>query len=198
MKNHPVVKLARNKGLFRARDAARDGVSPTELKQLVETYQIKKLGRGIYSASDRQETAHDHMAEIAIRYPNAVFCLLTALQIHGLTSQAPHEVWVAIAPKARAPQLTYPPVRVVRFSGDALTSGIEQVSMDGAVQIPVTSVGKTVADCFKFRNKIGLDVALEALREAWRSKKTTMDELWEYAQVCRVHNVMRPYLESLV
>ena len=125
-----------------------------------------------------------------------VFCLLTALQVHGLTTQAPHEVWVALTPNARAPQIDYPPLRIVRFFNPGL--GLEQISLDGVVSIPVTSVAKTVVDCFKFRHKIGLDIALEALRDAWRQKKVTMDELWDVARLCRMSNVMRPYLESLV
>jgi predicted transcriptional regulator of viral defense system len=128
------------------------------------------------------------------KYPCSVFCLLTALQIHGITTQAPHEVWLAINNKAREPSIDYPPLRIARFSGAALTEGVEQKSIDGVVQIPVTSVAKTIADCFKYRNKIGLDVALEALKDAWRQKKVTMDELWEAAKVCRMTNVMRPYL----
>lgn len=198
MDKKTAIKLVCRKGIFRARDAAESGVSSMVLKQMVETYKIKKLGRGIYAPIERMQTESDHLAEIAIRYPNAIFCLLTALQIHELTSQSPHEIWVAVASKARAPQADHLPIRVVRFSGDALTAGIEQVSIDGIVQIPVTCVAKTVADCFKFRNKIGLDVALEALREAWHGKKASMDELWAYAEICRVQNVMRPYLESLV
>ncbi len=138
----------------------------------------------------------DQLAQLAIKYPNVVFCLLTALQIHGLTTQNSHEVWVAIASKARAPIVSYPPLHLVRFSDLGLA--VEQKSIDGVVYVPVTSVAKTIADCFKFRNKIGLHIALEALRNAWKQKKVTIDELWESAQVCRVANVMRPYLESLV
>jgi len=115
--------------------------------------------------------------------------------VHDLTTQSPFEVWLAIPNKARAPKMDYPPLRVVRFSGAALTDGIEEHQIDG-VTVRVTNVARTVADCFKFRNKIGLDVALEALQESWRAKRVTMDELWRYANLCRVANVMRPYMES--
>jgi len=125
-----------------------------------------------------------------------VVCLLSALRFHDLTTQAPFEVWLAIENKALAPRLDYPPLRIVRFSGPALTEGVEEHLVDG-VTVRVTGVAKTVADCFKYRNKIGLDVALEALREAWRAKRMTSDDLWYYAKVCRVANVMRPYLDSL-
>lgn len=139
---------------------------------------------------------HDQLAQLAIKHPNVVFCLLTALQIHGLATQASHQVWVAISPNARALQVSYPPLRIIRLSDPEMQ--VVTISIDGVVRIPVTSVAKTVADCFKFPNKIGFDIALEALRNAWLRKKVTMDELWESAQFCRVANVMRPYLESLV
>jgi len=125
-----------------------------------------------------------------------VICLLSALRFHGLTTQAPFEVWLAIENKALAPKLDYPPLRIVRFSGAAFTEGVEEHLVD-AVMIRVTSVAKTVADCFKYRNKIGLDVALEALREAWQAKRMSSEEIWRFAKVCRVANVMRPYLESI-
>ncbi len=123
-------------------------------------------------------------------------CLLSALRFYNLTTQSPFEVWLAIPNKARAPRMDYPPLRIVRFSGPALTEGIEAHMVDG-VPVRITGVAKTVADCFKYRNKIGLDVALEALREAWREKRVSTDELWRYAELCRVANVMRPYLESI-
>jgi predicted transcriptional regulator of viral defense system len=136
------------------------------------------------------------LAEVAARSPQGVFCLLTALRFHQLTTQSPHEVWLAIPNKAHAPKLDYPPLRIVRFSGPSLTEGIESHTVDGTL-IRVYSVAKTVADCFKYRNKIGLDVALEALRECRREKRASNDELWRYARLCRVANVMRPYLESI-
>jgi predicted transcriptional regulator of viral defense system len=128
--------------------------------------------------------------------PKGVVCLLSALRFHELTTQAPFEVWLAIGEKAWRPRVDYPPLRVVRFSAAALASGVEQHQIEG-VTIPVFSPAKTVADCFKYRNKIGLDVAIEALRECWGSRRCTMDDLWKYAKVCRVQNVMRPYLESI-
>jgi predicted transcriptional regulator of viral defense system len=190
------LELLQAKGLVRAHELAQLGVAGETLQQLMRKGVVVRISRGLYAAPDRALNEHDQLAQLAVKHPNMVFCLLTALQIHGLTTQAPHEVWVAISPNARAPQVRYPPLRIVRLSDPGL--GIEQITLDGVVHIPVTSVAKTVADCFKFRNKIGLDIALEALREAWRQKKVTMDELWEMGQLCRVANVMRPYLESLV
>jgi len=190
------VELLQEKGMVRAHELARIGVAGQTLQQLLRSGALVRIRRGLYTAPDRAMNEHDQLSQLAIKHPNMVFCLLTALQIHGLTTQAPHEVWVAISPNARAPQVSYPPLRIVRLSDPDMQ--VVTISLDGVVRIPVTSVAKTVADCFKFRNKIGLDIALEALRDAWLRKKVTMDELWESAQLCRVTNVMRPYLESLV
>ncbi|MEY4214666.1 MAG: hypothetical protein RL458_2892 [Pseudomonadota bacterium] len=190
------LELLHAKGMVRAHELASIGVTGETLQQLLRTGLLVRISRGLYAAPDRALNEHDQLAQLAIKHPRMVFCLLTALRIHGLTTQAPHEVWVAISPNARAPKVSYPPLRIVRLSGADVQ--VVTISLDGIVHIPVTSVAKTVADCFKFRNKIGLDIALEALRDAWRQKKVTMDELWESAQLCRVTNVMRPYLESLV
>lgn len=193
---NPDLELTLNKSLVRAGELAREGIAGEKLQQLLRSGSLVRVSRGLYAAPDRALTEEDQLAQLAIKYPNLVFCLLTALKIHGLTTQAPHEVWIAISSKARPPSMSYPPLRIFRYNDPGLC--IEQKSIDGVIYIPVTSVAKTIADCFKFRNKIGLDVALEALRDAWRQKKVTMDELWEAAQLCRVANVMRPYLESLV
>ena len=190
------LELLHERGVVRAQELGQLGVGGETLQQLLRKGVIVRISRGLYALPDRALNEHDQLAQLAIRYPRMVFCLLTALQIHGLTTQAPHEVWVAMSPNARAPQVSYPPLRIVRLSDPGMQ--VVAISLDGVVSIPVTSVAKTVADCFKFRNKIGLDIALEALRDAWRQKKVTMDELWESAQLCRVANVMRPYLESLV
>jgi predicted transcriptional regulator of viral defense system len=193
---HPALDLANRQGFVRARELALVGAAGGTLQQLLKTGGLVKVGRGVYALADRKQTELDDLGRIAIKYPRLVFCLLTALQLHGLTTQSPHEVWVAVGQKARAPNIEYPPLHVVRMS--EVDYGIKDVSVDGVVRIPVTDVAKTIADCFKFRNKIGLDVALEALRDAWQQKKVTMDELWQAAEHCRVANVMRPYMESLV
>jgi len=166
------------------------------LAQLAKRGELRKIGRGLYASPLRKESEDSGLAEIATKYPRAVICLLSALSVHGLTTQAPHEVWLAVGSKDRAPKIDYPPIRVVRFGGETLSEGAEVKLIEG-VPVQITNVPKTIADCFKFRNKIGLDVALEALKEAWRDRRVSMDELWHYAQLCRVQNVMRPYLESL-
>jgi predicted transcriptional regulator of viral defense system len=190
---HPGLELAQEKGIVRARELALVGASGGTLQQLLKTGSLVRVGRGVYAPANR---SINELAPISIKSKDLVFCLLTALELHGLTTQSPHEVWVAIGQKTRAPKLEYPPLHVVRMSD--LEFGIMTKTVDEVVQIPVTNVAKTIADCFKFRNKIGLDIALEALRDAWQQKKVTMDELWRAAEHCRVANVMRPYLESLV
>ena len=191
-----LIDLVRNQGLIRPRDLARLGIPRVALTRAVRRGQLERIGRGLYGLPGRPVSAHGVLAEVARRVPKGVVCLLSALRFHGLTTQAPFEVWLAIDNKAIAPKLDYPSLRIVRFSGAALTEGVEVHVVDG-VMVRVTGVAKTVADCFKYRNKIGLDVALEALREAWREKSMTSEDLWRYAKVCRVANVMRPYLESL-
>lgn len=193
---HPAIALANQKGLVRARDLALVGAAGGTLQQLLQTGSLVRVARGVYAPAGRTHTELDDLGPIAIKYPSLIFCLLTALQLHGLTTQSPHEVWVAVGQKARAPKIEYPPLHVVRMSD--VDYGVATIAVSGVVRIPVTNVAKTIADCFKFRNKIGLDVALEALRDAWQQKKVTMDELWRAAEHCRVANVMRPYLDSLV
>ncbi len=193
---HRVEKLLGRGGALRSRELVHAGVTRSELSRLVASGQLLRLGRGLYAAPGYQPGEHQALVAVAKRAPNALFCLLTALRLHDLTTQAPHEVWIAIGNKAHPPRLDYPPVRPVRYSAESLAVGVEQRKVEGAT-LRVTSVAKTVADCFKFRNKIGLDVALEALREARRSKKVSADELWRYARVNRVANVMRPYLEAV-
>jgi predicted transcriptional regulator of viral defense system len=180
----------------RSRDFVAAGIPRSRLSRMVAAGRLVRLGRGLYAAPGYQPGEQASLIEVARRAPKAVFCLLTALRLHDLTTQAPFEVWIAIGNKAYPPRLDYPNLRVVRFSGPALTEGTQVRRIDGT-EIRVTNVAKTVADCFKFRNKIGLDVALEALREALRAKKTTMDDLWRYARIDRVANVMRPYLEAV-
>ncbi len=193
---HPGLDLAKKQGFVRARELALVGAAGGTLQQLLKTGSLVKVGRGVYAPAGRKQTELDDLGPIAIKYPRLVFCLLTALEVYGLTTQSPHEVWVAVGQKARAPNIEYPPLRVVRMSD--VEYGVMTMSVDGVVRIPVTDVAKTIADCFKFRSKVGLDVALEALRDAWQQKKVTMDELWQAAEHCRVANVMRPYMESLV
>ena len=193
---HPAVLLAHEKGLIRASELAKFGASGAVLQKLLETDQLVRISRGVYMPANLMFTEKIDHAVVALKFPQIVFCLLTALQIHELTTQLPHRLWVAIGQKARAPKLAFPPLRVIRMCN--LSFGLTTLVVDGGISIQVTNVAKTVADCFKYRNKVGIDVALEALRNAWAQNKVTMDEIWLAAEHCRVHNVMRPYMESLV
>jgi predicted transcriptional regulator of viral defense system len=192
---HKARKALSRSGTARASELEAAGVPRVQLSRLVAAGDLQRLARGVYALPDYRGTEHSALLTLAKRAPQAVFCLLTALRLHGLTTQAPFEAWIAIGNKDHAPRLDYPPLRVVRFSAPSLAYDVQAMQVDGGT-LRVTSVAKTVADCFKFRNKIGLDVALEALREARRSRKAGADELWRCARVDRVANVMRPYLEA--
>lgn len=183
--------------LTRTRELERQGYSRPRIRALAESGVLEQISRGLYRVAERAPDEHFTMLAVSARVPRAIICLLSALRFHDIGTQSPHEVWIALDRKARKPRLGRLPVRVVRFSGSALKAGVED-RLIGERKVRITSPARTVADCFKYRNKIGLDVALEALREAWRDKRATADELWRYAKVCRVANVMRPYLESLV
>ena len=189
--------LIQRKGAVRSRELVDAGVARVQLSRLVAAGELIRLARGVYTAPGVVlPGSEEGVLVVAERIPEARLCLLTALRLHGLTTQAPFEVWIAIGNKDRPPRLDWPPLRVVRFSGEALTAGVETRTM-GSKQVRVTTVAKTVADCFKFRNLVGLDVAIEALRDALRARATSVDELWKYARICRVSKIMRPYLEAL-
>lgn len=191
-----LVDLAKSRGLIRPSDLEAHGIPRVSLTRAVRRGELERLGRGVYGLPGRNVSSEGTLAEVAIRVPKGVVCLLSALRFHGLTTQAPFQTWLAIANKAAAPKFDYPPLRIVRYSGEALSEGVEEHVVDG-VTVRVTGVAKTVADCFKYRNKIGMDVALEALRDGWAQRKLTIDALWHHAAVNRVANVMRPYLESV-
>jgi predicted transcriptional regulator of viral defense system len=190
------LRLLRKGGLIHTRDLAAAGVPTVVLTRLVRDGAIDRIGRGLYAMPGETGSAHRSLAEVALRVPKGVVCLLSALRVHEIGTQSPFEVWLALPKGTVAPRLPFPALRVIRVSGDAFTEGVAHRTIDG-VDVQVYDAAKTIADCFKFRNKIGLDVAIEALREAWRERKVTPDALWHYAKVDRVANVMRPYLEAL-
>lgn len=192
-----VLKLVRETGLVRVRDVRARGLHPEHLRRLVADGLVERIARGVYAPADIEPTPNHSLAQVAKKVPHGVVCLLSALRFHEIGTQSPFEVWLAIDRRARKPNLRVPKLRIVRFSGAALTAGVERRHIEG-VEVPVYSVAKTVADCFKYRNKIGLDVALEALREGLRSRRFTHDELWEHANIDRVQKVIRPYLEAML
>ena len=195
-RNHQVLELVKKAGVLRPRDLDPHGIPREYLRRLQAQGRLKRLGRGLYALPDHEVGGHHSLAEACKRIPKGVVCLLSALRFHDLTTQAPFEVWLALDEKAWRPQLDYPPLKIVRFSKEALDAGVKKHIIEG-VAVHVTNPAKTVVDCFKYRNKIGLDVALEALRECWNKKCCTMDALWKYAGICRVKNIIRPYLETL-
>ncbi len=191
-----VLELVQRTGVLRPRDLDADGIPREYLRRLLDEGLLERTGRGLYVVAGSKPTPNHTLAEVCKRISHGVVCLLSALRFHELTTQAPFEVWLAIDEKARLPKVDYPPIRIVRFSGKALQFGVQEHRIE-RVAVRVYSPAKTIADCFKYRNKTGLDVALKALRDCWKQRRTTMDELLAAAEVCRAANVMRPYLESL-
>jgi predicted transcriptional regulator of viral defense system len=191
-----ISALAQHHGVLRPRDVEAAGIPREYLLRLLRRGVVERTGRGLYRLSDAPITEQHSLAEVAKRLPNATVCLLSALVFHGITTQIPSEVWVALPRGSRTPRMGNRKLRVVRFAGPALTEGRAEHHIE-SVPVMIYSAAKTVADCFKFRNKIGLDVALEALRECVRQRKATMAEIRRFAEICRVARVMQPYLESL-
>ncbi len=188
-----VLQLLRDHGVLRPRDLDQYGIPRKYLNLLYHKDKIERIERGLYSPKEVEATDYQTLLEVTKGIPNGIICLLSALQFHNLTTQTPPQVWVAIAEKARYPKLPRLPIRVVRFSGKALTEGVD-LHQVANTSLKVYSPPKTVADCFKYRNKIGIDVAIEALRECIRGRKGTFDEIWHFAKICRVSTVMEPYL----
>lgn len=192
-----LLRLARRHGVITARVAARHGIHSQRLTRMVRGGAVERIARGQYRFVGGEVSAHHSLALVSRAVPGGVICLLSALRFHELTTQNPFEVWVAIDRRARRPGLRYPRLRVVRFTGGALTDGVETQRIEGH-PVRVYGVAKTLADLFKYRNKVGLEVALEALREAWRNRRFTMGDLDRHARTCRVERVMGPYIEALV
>lgn len=190
------IRLLEGKGIARTRDLERAGISRTQIRRLVERGLIDRIGRGLYSRAGAVLTERHHLAEAARAVPGGVVCLLSALRFHGLTTQNPFEVWMAIGGKAWRPRLERPPLRLVYLSERAMQEGVEEHDI-GGVPVRIFSAAKTVADCFKFRNKIGTDVAVEALRDYRRLHPKRLEDVWRFAVKDRVTRVIRPYLEAV-
>ena len=193
-----ILKYATQKGAICPKDIEKMGIPRLVLYRLYRKGDLVRVNRGVYSLRDIEPTEYHSYVTVAVTFPNSVICLLSALQYHELTTQMPHKVWIALDRQvdriSRKPSRL--PVSIVRFSGEAFSLGIETHQVEG-VNLRVYSAAKTVADCFKYRNKIGLDVAIEALTDCIRQKKATRDQIWQYAKICRVANVIRPYMEAI-
>jgi len=190
-----VLAMAQEKGILRSQDLENAGIPRVVLTRLHRGRRLIRLGRGLYTLPKTEITEKHSLAEVARRVPHAIVCLLSALRFHELTTQSPFQTWIAIDRKARKPRVKDMALKVVRFSGEARTYGVEEHIVEN-VTVRVTSAAKTVADCFKYRNKIGIDVAIEALRDYYRTRKSR-DAVWQAAKVCRVVSVMRPYMEAM-
>ena len=192
-----VVDLARQTGLLRPRDLAKMGIPRQYLRMAHEQGQLERVARGLSRLPGIIMSQHTSLAEVCKRAPSGVVCLISALSFHGLTTQVPHLVYLAIGEKAHSPRIETVDVQIFRFSGSAFTEGVEKHDIEG-VEVRVYCPAKTVTDCFKYRNKTGLDVAIEGLRDCLRQRKATVDDLVRYGRICRVDRVMRPYMEAVL
>jgi len=192
-----ILNLTEQEGVLRSRDLLPYDIPRVYLSRLVQKGLLRRVGHGLYIRTDAEPTEHHSLAEACKRVPHGIICLLSALQFHNLTTQLPYEVWMAISQTARLPNVSRPAMRFHRFSGSALTEGIEEHQIEG-VQVMVYNPAKTIADCFKYRNKVGLDVAIEALKDCLHQRKATPSTLWNYAKICRMTNVMKPYMEAVL
>lgn len=184
-------------GQLRMAEALREGIARRTLYRLAEEGKLERISRGVYRLADLPEISYPDFVTVSLRAPKSVICLVSALSFHDLTTQVPHSVWIAIPRDSRPPRIDYPPISWVEFSGSAYSSGIEAHPLD-ETEIRVYGPEKTLADCFKYRNKIGMDVVLEALNFYMRGEKRDIDSLLHFARICRVSTVMKPYLEALV
>lgn len=191
------LTLARRLGVLRPRDLEQHGIARTYLARLRDQGLLRQIGRGLYVPTDADQSAESNLAAVGKRFPTGVVCLLSALRVHGLTTQAPFEAWIALPRQARVPKATGLPIRVVRMVAKSLTTGVDTKTIDG-VQVAVFDLEKTVVDCFRFRSRIGLDVALEAMREYLRRPRRNLEKLLRYAGVVRVEKSIRPYLEAML
>lgn len=197
-KREHIQNILSKEGVLRARELVEHGIAPEYLNQLVDEGVVERIARGIYATPGYEASEHFDLVIVQKRVPEGVFCLLTALQFHGLTTQLPSDIYIAIERGQRSPELEWPPLNVFHITTSQFSAGMEEHEVSPGQALRVYSPARTVADCFKFRNRIGLDVAIEALQDCWRQNKATVDELMNYAEICRVKNVMRPYLQAIL
>ncbi len=191
------IDLLRHNGIMRLTELRAHGIHAPTLSRMVEEGEIARRGRGLYELTDAEITLSHSLAEIAVRVPKGIICLISALAYHEITLQSPKSIWLAIGEKDRKPRIDHLTVRVLHFGDAALRSGVQTVKIDG-VAVKIFSPAKTIVDCFRYRRIVGLDVALEALRLALRSRKATPDDIVRFAKALRIWSVLRPYLESVV
>lgn len=196
-KMEQALELTYSRGVVTPKDFLERGIPYSYLQRLEQQGILMRSNWGVYTCIESEEITENHSkVEVCKRVPHGVICLLSALSFHNLTTQDPWQVWLAIDNKAHRPKIDFPPVRLVYMSGEAFASGIEEHEIEGST-VRVYNVAKTVVDCFKFRRKVGQDVAIEALRDYLREDRGSRSELYRYGKICRVYNVMRPYLDAL-
>lgn len=191
------LKLLDAHSMMRLKDFAAHGIGSETLARLVRDGIIVRPARGLYRLTDAPVESGHTLAQAAVLVPKGIVCLVSALQFHGLTLQMPSSVWMAIERTAWRPRIEYPPIRFVRFAGSALTEGVERARIEG-VEVMITDPARTIVDCFRYRAKVGIDVAMEGLREGLRQRKATSDQLWRYAAKARAWSIMKPYIEATV
>lgn len=191
------IFIAVNSGFIKTVQALNAGIQPRTLYALRDSGQLTQISRGVYRLSSLDEPSDIDMFIVAARIPDAVICLISALAYHQITTQIPHAVSIAVARGKETPQIDYPPLAVHRFSGQSLTAGIEEQTLDG-LNLHIYSVEKTLADCFKMRNQLGIDVVIEAMKLYRVRKPLKVDELMKFARICRVEKVMKPYIEMIL
>lgn len=191
-----VIELAKKLGTIRIKDLLERGIHPEFARRLVRKKILIRSERGLYALADSEITEHHDFALAGKQFPKGVICLTSALRFHGIGTQLPRKIWLALEKGSAQPRLSYPPISLVRLSGPSFSEGIDEHNIEGVV-VRIYNPAKTVADCFKFRNRIGLEAAIEAVRECLHERKATSDEIYHYAKICRVWNVMKPYLEAI-
>jgi predicted transcriptional regulator of viral defense system len=191
-----LMAYVQQQGIVRPRELEGIGVDRRVLKRLVDRGELMRRSRGVYTMPDHEPTSHTDLAEVCARVEHATICLISALSFHELTTQVAHDVWIMIDHKGRAPKLDSPSIRVIRASGKSRISGVEQYDIEG-VRVPITTPAKTVADCFKYRDHVGQNVAIEALKDCLRQRKATPSQIFEMSQIDRVAKTIRPYIEAL-
>jgi len=195
-KEQAVIDLAKKLGTIRIKDLIERGIHPEYARRLVRRGVIVQASRGLYILPNADITENHNLALVAKRIPKGVVCLTSALLFHDIGTQLPRKIWLALEKGSAKPRPAYPQVSVIRFSGRSFTEGVDEYLLEG-VPVKIYNPAKTVADCFKFRNRLGLDVALEAAKDCLSVRKATIAEIYGYAKICRVANVIRPYLEAM-
>jgi len=195
-KEQTIIDLAKKLGTIRIKDLLEREIHPEFIRRLVKKKIFVRSARGLYSLAESEITEHHNFAILGKRIPKGVVCLTSALHFHNIGTQLPRKIWLALEKRSAQPRLSYPPLSIVRFSGQAFSEGIEEHQIEG-VTVRIYNPAKSVADCFKFRNRIGLEAAIEAARECLSERKATSDQIYHYAKICRVWNVIKPYLEAL-